>query len=592
MNRIIFFLLFFTQLAYSQIGNEKWDIKTLKIYGIQNSKMRKTFEKEAKSIENAQKLAMQAKKWDTKMKSKGKAEFSLENYRFSKDSLSLYFHEGNTYFFHKINLKGLGIQDIRKMEIEKLTQKKAPWNPQLLENKLQKNLINYQNKGYPFAKFSDYSIDYQRKGKDSILTDIQYRFDMGKLFTIDTIFIQGKKREKDKFVYSLIRFAPKSIYNHELIENIPRVLNNSIYFRSTKVTSIRYSPNGKVNLYLQLEARKTNKFDVLLGILPKQSTTAQTQFVGNLDLLLVSPFKMGESLHLQYDKLPNSSNKIHVQAAVPYILRTPLQLSGEFFFFQQTEFISTEGKWQAEYRFSPFFAVQAYYRNKSTQITNEAIESVYVTKTRTKLTEISGKNNTYGLGFNYENLDYRFNPTKGITCYIGGEVGKRVILPSTYLLKYSAKFYDSLTLNQNIKQIEFTFDWYKKLAKRQVLHLKNHSFYLDQKQIYANDQSRLGGSKNLRGFNENQFYADKFSVFTAEYRFILEQNSFLLGFFDYGYLIDSVNKSHSNPFGFGIGMTYDTPAGIIAITYAIGKLGNDAVQAGRGKIHIGLISRF
>jgi outer membrane protein assembly factor BamA len=484
------------------------------------------------------------------------------------------------------------MQDIRKMEIEKMGQKKDVWNPQILENKLKKTLISYQNKGYPFAKFSDYSIDYQRKGKDSILTNIFYKFDSGKLYTIDSIFIQGKKREKDKFVYSLMRFAPKSTYNYELIENIPRVLNNSIYYRNAKVTAIRYTPNGKANLYLQLEARKTNKFDILIGILPKQSTTAQTQFVGNIDLLLVSPLKMGESFHLQYDKLPSNSSKFQVKAAVPYLLRTPLQLSGEFLFFQQTEFISTESKWQAEYRFSPFFSVQTYYRNKGTQITNEAVESVYETKTRAKLTEISGKNNVYGLGFNYENLDYRFNPTKGVSFYFGAEAGKRVITPTTLLLRYAPTYYDTLSLSQNIRQIDISIHWYKKLAKRQVLHLSNHSFYLDQKQMYANDQNRVGGSKNLRGFNENQFYADKYSIFTAEYRFILEQNSFLLGFCDYGYLVDSVNKLHSNPIGFGIGMNYDTPAGIISITYAIGKVGNDAVQAGRGKIHIGLISRF
>lgn len=125
-----------------------------------------------------------------------------------------------------------------------------------------------------------------------------------------------------------------------------------------------------------------------------------------------------------------------------------------------------------------------------------------------------------------------------------------------------------------------------------MLHLANRSYYLFQKRIFQNDQIPLGGSRNIRGFNENQFFSDRYTYFTAEYRLLLSQNSYLFGFSDAGWLRDNASRNTYQPIGFGLGLTYDTPAGIVSFTYAVGKVGDIAFQPTRGKIHVGFVSQF
>ena len=72
----------------------------------------------------------------------------------------------------------------------------------------------------------------------------------------------------------------------------------------------------------------------------------------------------------------------------------------------------------------------------------------------------------------------------------------------------------------------------------------------------------------------------------------MEQNSFLFVFCDYGILRDKVTANTYKPIGLGLGMNYETPAGIVSFSYAVGKVGDIAFQPARGKIHVGLVSQF
>ena len=44
--------------------------------------------------------------------------------------------------------------------------------------------------------------------------------------------------------------------------------------------------------------------------------------------------------------------------------------------------------------------------------------------------------------------------------------------------------------------------------------------------------------------------------------------------------------------GLGLGMNYGTEAGIISLSYAIGKTADIPFQPSRGKVHIGFINQF
>jgi hemolysin activation/secretion protein len=79
-----------------------------------------------------------------------------------------------------------------------------------------------------------------------------------------------------------------------------------------------------------------------------------------------------------------------------------------------------------------------------------------------------------------------------------------------------------------------------------------------------------------------------------EWRYLLEQNSYAYLFWNGAYYENrSVNKFiHDTPYGFGLGLSFETKAGIFSLNYAIGKQFNNPIDIRAAKVHFGLISFF
>lgn len=566
--------------------------KYISIAGIYDKKDKKNLYNEAKNIKDTLALKNLSFEWALRAKEKGKWDFSLEKYSINKDSLRLFFYEGNTYFIENITVNNLPTSYLQKFSLDKINKKPRIVSVFEIENSLKQIIYEYQKIGYPFAKFEALPADFQKKGQDSIFTRLQYNFEAGKSFVIDSIIFIGKRKEKNAFLYSMIRLKPKDTYNQEDIDNMQKILNNSIYFKNVKTPVTEFYANGNVKVRISLERKRVNKFDVLIGVLPPanvpNSTDQRLQWTGTADLALVSVIGYGESLQLKLEKLTQSSARINMKLNIPYIARLPLQANGEFELLKQTEdFLNLRAFAGIEYNLNPFLSVRGQYKYKSTAITDSLRNNIRSGKR--KATILDSYQSLYNVGFKYENLDYRFNPKKGLWAILDLGLGQKIIKKDSRL---PAAIFDTLVLNQRVIEAELWLKGYFSLSKRNVIHLANRTYYLDQKVIFQSDQMQLGGGRSIRGFNENQFFSDAFTSFTAEYRFILEQNSFLFAFSDYSILQDKVNNSQYYPIGIGFGMNYETSAGIVSFSYAVGKVGDIPFQPARGKIHIGLVSQF
>ena len=203
---------------------------------------------------------------------------------------------------------------------------------------------------------------------------------------------------------------------------------------------------------------------------------------------------------------------------------------------------------------------------------------------------LDGSDNTYGIGFIFDTRNNRLNPTRGVYAEADFGIGRKVIRKNP---KLHETIYESIALNIPKREATFNVGWYQQTLPRQVVFVGNRTYWLDQRDYFENDLLQVGGSKVLRGFNENQFFTSFFSMMTLEYRLILERNSYLFAFGDYAYMENSVEgKTVQRPVGTGIGMVYETKAGLVSVTYAVGKVGDIPFQPSRGRIHIGLINQF
>ena len=129
---------------------------------------------------------------------------------------------------------------------------------------------------------------------------------------------------------------------------------------------------------------------------------------------------------------------------------------------------------------------------------------------------------------------------------------------------------------------------------RNTVKIGVQTAFLDGETTFQNELFRIGGLKTLRGFDEESIYATAYSIFTLEYRFILEQNSYLYVFGD-GAWYEKNNISdyvRDTPIGFGAGISFETKAGIFSINYALGKQFANPIQLKSGKIHFGIVNYF
>ena len=113
-------------------------------------------------------------------------------------------------------------------------------------------------------------------------------------------------------------------------------------------------------------------------------------------------------------------------------------------------------------------------------------------------------------------------------------------------------------------------------------------------QLFLNDLFRLGGLNTIRGFNEMFFYASHYIIGTLEYRYLFENESQLVVFFDGSYLGFDINyESYKDyPIGAGAGISISTGAGLLNVIYAVGKSNDQPFNIRYSKIHIGYTGRF
>lgn len=585
-----FLVCLFTFLPYSGNAQSSWQVEHVLIASERPITATKSLIRDLRKSQDSLSASIILTTYCEQQAKAGYADCHWEDLQLKGNSLSLKLELGALFIVESLQLQDLPPQYRQQASIDRLVRKAEPLQWPQISEALDIVIDLYQNEGYPFAAFRDLEINYTPLSPDTMATDIRYQFDPGPLITVDSIFIQGNPREKETFIHSLTRYFPGDAYNQKRIDEIPRILNNSIYYEKVGQPEISFTADESAYMTLNVQRKKAGKFDVLLGILPPvndpDNRNQRVQVTGTVDILLVSPLRLGEIIQLKYDKLTSTSQQTDLKLVLPYLFRTPLRLEGSFNLLKQEEdFLNINAQAGGRYAFSPFLSAQFYYRTRDTRLILETLNDT----TLQDLDQLDGNRQLVGVGFKYENLDYRFNPASGWDANLEIGLGRRQIRQNVNL---SPELYEGININQSTREVDLSLKWYYSVAPRHVIHLANRTYWLDMDQIFRNDQRQVGGARSIRGFNENAFFTDFYTFFTAEYRLQLERNSFLFGFADYAYVQDRALGELLHPFGVGLGMNYGTPAGIISISYAIGTSENLPFQPARGRIHIGLVNQF
>jgi len=449
-------------------------------------------------------------------------------------------------------------------------------------SRLFEKIIDYsENNGYPFA-----SIELRALEILNTQVSAEVAFNPGPYIVFDSLSLVSKNKIKPSFLSAYLKIKPGSAYDQRKIDNIPDLLN-SLPYLSLKDQPVLYFANEQCRVSLDLIDQKASAFDGIIGFLPNENETGKLLVTGQVYLELENLFRSGKRLGLNWQKVNSQSQELDLAYDHPSFFRLPIDFGFAFNLYKQdTTFLNRKLGLNIFYNNNSKGRIGINYRRE--------VSSLLETDTmRVSESPIYADYNLnyYGLLYRYNSLDHPIFPTIGWEIKIDADIGNKNIIKNAYI---DDDYYSDIPDQGFQWMTRFWIDKYFSLRPRNILHMKFSGGYMDGDQLFLNDMFRLGGLNSIRGFNEMFFYASNYIIGTLEYRYLFENESQLVVFFDGSYLgLDINNESYTDyPFGVGAGISISTGAGLLNLIYAVGKSNDQPFSVRFSKIHIGYTGRF
>lgn len=502
-----------------------------------------------------------------------------------KDSLTqiAYLSTGRVYQWGILEQGNVDDYIIRKVDFNQKIYDQRPIYYKRVGRLMERILRYCENNGYPFASVKMDSIQI----KDNIISG-KLNLEKNKLYEIDSVIIKGDAKIKEAYIYNYLDIKPGDVYNEALIKKIKIRLKELPFVTETKPAQAAFFED-KVKLYLYLDNKKASQFDGILGVLP-DNATGKVVITGDLKLKLQNSFGRGELIDVNWRKLQPRTQDLKAQFVYPFLFSTPFGIDLKLELYKRdTLFLNLNRVAGIQFLLSGNNYIKAFYEARSTNVLSTT-QYQNITSIQ-NLPYIDVSTNLYGLGYNLEKLDYRFNPRKGFAMNATGRAGNKRIRRNGGI---PAEAYEGTQLRTLQASGELLFDYFIPIPRRSTINLGVNSAYLWNEQLFDNELYRIGGLRTLRGFDEESINANMYGIFTAEYRYLLEQNSYLSAFYDWAYYekITAADRVIDRPFGFGAGINFETPIGIFSLSYAVGKQFDNPIQFRAAKIHFGFVNRF
>jgi outer membrane protein insertion porin family len=374
------------------------------------------------------------------------------------------------------------------------------------------------------------------------------------------------------------RLSPGEFFNPAKVDAIKTRLSRLNIFSSVAEPEL-YMRDSTGGLLIRVQEGNTNTFDGIVGYMPGTATGQSGYFTGLVSVGMRNLFGTGRKLNVHWQREDRYSQELGFRYLEPWIFGAPVNVGGGFLQRQQdSSYVQRTIEGEAELMLSEELSVGALVRSEDVI---PSVDSLHVSSTL--------RSSTMAVGTNilYDTRNDLYSPTGGARYRIEYSYGRKKFAdnPSREALA---------STNSEIQRLLLDLDFFLAPFSRQVIAFGVHGYEVRGKEIQESDMFRLGGTKTLRGYRENQFLGSRVAWTNAEYRFLLGRRSFLFGFLDTGYYSRPDNPEDGIPaedgfkYGYGIGVRTDTPLGYISVSFALGQ--GDSFST--AKIHVGLINDF
>jgi outer membrane protein assembly factor BamA len=530
------------------------------------------------------------------LQSKGYIASSVDSVRYDSLHATVTLFTGSLYKWTKISTRP---QDQAIIEAVRLPEEVLSGRVDftVLRGWQQKILDYLEDNGHPFGKVYLDSIGLQDDQVTALL-----RIDQGPVYKIDSIRVYGDAKVSNEFLQRYLDIPNGSLYSRTKLLNISRRLSEVNYLTEEKTSDLTLLGTGSI-LNLYLKAKKNNQFNVLVGLLPNSD-----QLTGNKKLLLTvdanillrNALGSGETIGLIWQQLQQKSPRLDLLFEQPYAFHSPFGINFNFGMYKRdSSYLNINMNLGTSYRLGDRQSTGVFIQRLQT-IASPNTDVILITHELPKEADVSSFN--LGITYTFNNTDFRFNPARGNEFVITSIGGNKKIKKNTEVLDLKdpndpgfdfESLYDTLKLKAYQFRITTAAAHYFPLGTQSTVKLGMNAGIYQSANYFRNELFQIGGFKLLRGFDEESQFVSQYAIGTAEYRYRLGTSSYFFAFADGGWgkhLLETT-KDHSY-FGTGLGLAFETKAGIINFAWAVGKRDDTQINLRQSKVHLGLVSYF
>lgn len=497
---------------------------------------------------------------------------SVDSIRFQPKKMQVHFYLGPKFENAHLRMDQADLQFFRRTSSlnEKMITE-MPFSPPEIAKLLKRLHTDLENNGFPFS-----SVKLDSLKIDSLNLSAKIAIQKGPKRVWTKINLKGDQLISERLISSYIHIRVGDVFNQSDVSLISSRLKQISFIEETKPAELLFTKDG-VELFLYLKSKPVSLANGVIGLQPNPVTNVLS-LTGEIRLKLVNVLKRAELIDINWRSLQAQTQSLKAQANLPNLFRSPFGIDGQFQLYKRdTSFLELKSTIGIQYALNNGSYLKAFYRNNSSSVLRGGKNN----PTFAKLGSV--QTNAYGLAIYKQTLDYLPNPRKGLTILADLSIG----------LRKSKATDTSKVITNTTYRGELHVNWFLPLAKRHVLRFANQTEFYIAPVFYQNEAARFGGQISQRGFNEEELTATTRTVFTLEYRFLVDRNSFAFLFYDQSWYENRTNNYYSDaPSGFGAGFSFGTKIGTFSISYGLGRQFQNPILIRDGKVHFGYIAYF
>ena len=534
------------------------------------------------------------------LQAKGFVTASLDSIIYDSAFARIVLYIGNKYEWAQLETKQIDPSVLQAVGWRDKTFSDEPMDFLKVQQWQEKILTLMENSGHPFAKVYLDSLQIENERVWA-----QLKLEKGPAYKIDSIRILGSAKISNDFLQRYLDIRNGSLFSREKLLRISKRMRELSYVEEEYPAKLIWLGTGST-LEMYLKQKRSSQVNVLVGFLPNNDQLASNKLLitGEANLNLKNELGAGETIGLNWQQLQVKSPRLSIFYQHPYIFNSPVGLDFAFDMFRKdSTFLNVNFQLGAQYILNTNHSGKVFLQRFQSIVTG--IDTNYILQTYSLPEEADVRSASLGVDYEYNNTNYRLNPTKGNEFRIITTVGTKKIKENSEVLALKdpsnpsfdfGTLYDTIKLNSYQVRIRATAAKYLPLGrqKRSTFKTAINAGFFQSENIFRNELFQIGGYKLLRGFDEESQYLSQFIIGTLEYRYLVGQNSFFYVFSDGGW---GRNKSQNTDadytyLGAGLGLSFETKVGIFNLAWAIGKRNDLEFNLRQSKIHLGFVNYF